>query len=195
MPTKLNADVSQLAAYARGLNLFSRFFAKKKIRKGLEFLAPLLQRDIVRRGFAGKPYLNNRSGRMAKSIKVTPAITSSTAGLNVTSDDIGIAPQVFGAVIVPRNAKALAVPTASGTTGSGDPRWPSPLDRTAFAVVKIGGQGFLMRKDSGEITHTLLKSVTIKKSLPLDVFIEDFNKNFTVPYFEEEIAKDVWTKV
>lgn len=118
--------------------------------------------------------LRVRTGLLSRSIQgrvdaggADPRLVLSAGGRVGAKDVVYAATHEFGAVIRPRNAKALRIPIPGGPalTGAGVDRYATPLRQTAggmFRLVKFGGRAFLMKTGRGAgMAYTLVQQVTI----------------------------------
>lgn len=186
MPVVLRADVSQLNSYVSRINIFKRFFVKRKIKKAFDIARFLFEQDFKRVAF-NSGNAHSRSGKMAASIEVRTRLQNDIPYLELSSDHPGIFTQIYGATIVPKTAGALAIPFRWAAP-NGNPSWPSPLARSDFSVVKSSsGMAYLKRNDLGRLSHTLTKIAVVPISIPAQTITDNFVKRVLVPLLEREV--------
>lgn len=118
--------------------------------------------------------LRVRTGNLRRSIQgrveaggKDPRLTLSAGGRIGAKDVVYAATHEFGAVIRPKNAKALRIPLPGGAalTRAGVDRYATPLRQTAggmFRLVKFGGRAFLAKVGrGGGLAYVLVQQVKI----------------------------------
>lgn len=117
--------------------------------------------------------LRVRTGLLRRSIAgkveagAEPRLTLFAGGRVGAKDIPYAATHEFGAVIRPKNAKALRIPIPGGPamTGAGVDRYATPIRQTAggvFRLVKFGGRAFLVKNGrGGGLGYVLVQQVRI----------------------------------
>jgi hypothetical protein len=144
---------------------------RESVFKGIDQLferhAALAAGHAVKNYLSGQR-LNRRTGSLARSVVGRALRVNGIPAMEIgifggpAARYAGI--QEHGGVIVPKRAKALAMPVGGALTAAGVPRWASPRDYPGELRFVPGhrGIGVLVDANTGEVLWRLLRKVVIK---------------------------------
>jgi len=154
-----------------------------------------LVKGIKSRFLSGNP-INRRTGRLQRSIytKTFWKQRGEQVDTEVGSTSPYFITHFEGRTIVPRHDQWLSVPVRGGLTGFGKKRFQSPLKvfhPGEFHFIPHGYKALLLHVPSQQITHMLVRSVTVPGRLRviLPKYIENFMKYRLIPKLTKIIQR------